>query len=274
MGRSRPTSRSSEYLVEEAYETVEAIETGDDDACARSSATCSSRWRSTRGSPRSTTSRGGIDDVADGIADKLVRRHRTCSPTTTRTPTKVEANWKVLKAPGEAARLGHRRHPGRSLPALVLAAKLLKRSTSTSSRSPPTPRRASSTRSTASRPDRSTAYGDLRRWSRRSPAPRRRPTGPPRRHPRLPPASTSKASTPNDRVAPRCAGAPHRPTLSTDPGPGARGALGTAHIHCGNAGGLDVTSRGDARVGVRRARRRRRRPSRAGRPGGRQPAGP
>ena len=85
--RSRPTTRSPRYLLEEAYEMVEAIEGLPADAPAgdvrrrrrtrgsrTSSATCSTRWCSTRCS-RARPARSRSRDVARGIHEKLVRRH-------------------------------------------------------------------------------------------------------------------------------------------------------------------------------------------------------
>ena len=105
--RSRRTRRSSEYLVEEAYETVEAIESDDDDAL-REELGDLCRWRSTRASRRSTTT---VEDR------RRRRRHhrelpRAPPPRVRRTGAdadEVEASCR--SAAGEGPRVGHRRHP-------------------------------------------------------------------------------------------------------------------------------------------------------------------
>jgi XTP/dITP diphosphohydrolase len=68
-----------EYLVEEAYETVEAIEASDDAGLREElgdlllQVVFHARIAQERGSDS-----WNIDDVARGIIDKLIRRHRTC----------------------------------------------------------------------------------------------------------------------------------------------------------------------------------------------------
>jgi XTP/dITP diphosphohydrolase len=121
-----------EYLVEEAYETVEAIET-DDDAALREElgdvllqVLFHARIAEEREQP------WGIDDVADGIAAKLVRRHpHVFADGEARTPEQVEASWAVLKAE-EKGRESVTDGIPEALPALVLAAKLLRRSSGVS----------------------------------------------------------------------------------------------------------------------------------------------
>ena len=69
-----------------------------------------------------------IDDVADGITAKLVSRHpHVFADHDARTPDEVEANWKRLKAQ-EKQRESVTDGIPQALPALVLAAKLLRRS--------------------------------------------------------------------------------------------------------------------------------------------------
>ncbi|MDA8435391.1 MAG: MazG family protein [Actinomycetales bacterium] len=117
-----------EYLVEEAYETVEAIEAGDDAELreelgdlllqvafhARIAAEHDEPWT--------------IDDVADGITAKLVSRHpHVFAGHGARTADEVEASWAELKKQ-EKGRESVTDGIPMSLPALVLAAKLLRRS--------------------------------------------------------------------------------------------------------------------------------------------------
>jgi XTP/dITP diphosphohydrolase len=116
-----------EYLVEEAYEAVEAIET-DSDADLREElgdvllqVLFHARIAEEHEVPWS------IDDVADGIAAKLVSRHpHVFGDVDATTAEQVEANWKVLKA-AEKGRESVTDGIPASLPALVLAAKLLRR---------------------------------------------------------------------------------------------------------------------------------------------------
>ena len=128
---ARQTHRSLvEYLVEEAYETVEAIES--DDAAglreelgdlllqivfhARIAEESDEPWT--------------IDDVADGIITKLIARHpHVFGDATADTADEVEANWHALKAK-EKGRTSVTDGIPESLPALVRAAKVEARSSS------------------------------------------------------------------------------------------------------------------------------------------------
>lgn len=128
---ARQTHRSLvEYLVEEAYETVEAIESDDDDGLreelgdlllqivfhARIAEESDDPWT--------------IDDVADGIITKLLARHpHVFGDATADTAEEVEANWHALKAK-EKGRASVTEGIPESLPALVRAAKVEARSTS------------------------------------------------------------------------------------------------------------------------------------------------
>ena len=154
-----------EYLVEEAYETVEAIETHDDDALREElgdlllQVAFHARIAEERDEP------WGIDDVADGIAAKLVRRHpHVFADHEARTPDEVEASWKVLKAQ-EKQRDSVTDGIPVSLPALVLAGKLLRRAADVDVEPVPVDATAVAASAldalTASRRDRSTAYGEL-----------------------------------------------------------------------------------------------------------------
>jgi len=119
-----------EYLVEEAYETVEAIETSDDAALREElgdlllQVVFHARIAEEHDEPWS------IDDVAAGIVDKLVARHpHVFADVDAATAAEVEANWVALKA-AEKGRASVTDGVPAALPALVLAAKLLSRSKS------------------------------------------------------------------------------------------------------------------------------------------------
>ena len=116
-----------EYLVEETYEAVEAIETGNDTELreelgdlllqvvfhARIAGEHEAPWT--------------VDDVADGITQKLVSRHpHVFGDAVAHTPDQVEASWKALKA-AEKGRESVTDGIPTALPALVLAAKMLRR---------------------------------------------------------------------------------------------------------------------------------------------------
>ena len=120
-----------EYLVEEAYETVEAIEGGDD-----------SGLREELGDlllqvvfhARIALERGDegwdIDDVAHGIVEKLIRRHpHVFADVDADTAEQVEANWHALKAE-EKGRASVADGIPEHLPALLRASKVHSRSTS------------------------------------------------------------------------------------------------------------------------------------------------
>jgi len=119
-----------EYLVEEAYETVEAIETSDDAALREElgdlllQVVFHARIAQEHESPWS------IDDVADGIVTKLVSRHpHVFGDVDAATADDVERNWAALKK-AEKGRESIIDGVPASLPALVLAAKLLSRARS------------------------------------------------------------------------------------------------------------------------------------------------
>ena len=116
-----------EYLVEEAYETVEAIEGGDDVELREElgdlllQVAFHARIAEEHDVPWS------IDDVADGITAKLVSRHpHVFGDHDASTPAEVEASWKRLKA-AEKGRASVTDGIPAALPALVLAAKVLRR---------------------------------------------------------------------------------------------------------------------------------------------------
>lgn len=116
-----------EYLVEEAYEAVEAIETHDDPALREELGDVLLQVAFHARIAQEHEQPWGIDDVADGIVRKLVSRHpHVFADHDARTPAEVEANWKRLKA-AEKGRESATDGIPQALPALVLAAKLLRR---------------------------------------------------------------------------------------------------------------------------------------------------
>jgi XTP/dITP diphosphohydrolase len=116
------------YLVEETYETIEAIETGDRDHLREElgdlllQVVFHSRIAAEH--PEAPWS---VDDVAGDIVDKLVRRHpHVFAGTVALTAGDVEASWETLKS-AEKGRASAVDGVPMSLPALALAAKLIHR---------------------------------------------------------------------------------------------------------------------------------------------------
>lgn len=116
-----------QYLIEETYETVDAIDAGERDALieelgdvllqvvfhARIGEEAAQPWN--------------IDDVARGIADKLIRRHpHVFGEDTADTSAVVEANWQALKN-AEKSRTSVVDGVPVSMPPLSQAAKLMRR---------------------------------------------------------------------------------------------------------------------------------------------------
>jgi len=155
-----------EYLVEEAYETVEAIETRDDDALREELGDLLLQVAFHARIAEEHDEPWGIDDVADGIAAKLVRRHpHVFADHEARTPDEVEASWKRLKAE-EKQRASVTDGIPVSLPALVLAGKLLRRASdvdvaAASPEASAAARVALGSLGAHDASSRSTAYGDL-----------------------------------------------------------------------------------------------------------------
>jgi XTP/dITP diphosphohydrolase len=120
-----------EYLVEEAYEAVEAIETGDDDDLREELGDVLLQVAfHARIAEERETDPWSIDDVALGIATKLVARHpHVFGDVDARTAEQVEHNWQRLKAE-EKGRESVTDGVPAALPALLLAAKLLRRTQS------------------------------------------------------------------------------------------------------------------------------------------------
>jgi len=129
---ARQTHRSLvEYLVEEAYETVEAIESDDDPGLREELGDLLLQvvFHSRIAQERSEGP-WDIDDVAGGIVDKLIRRHpHVFSDDPADTAEQVEANWHALKA-REKGRESVTDGIPEQLPALLRAAKVHSRSAS------------------------------------------------------------------------------------------------------------------------------------------------
>lgn len=116
------------YVIEEAFELVEAIERDDPDAVREE---CGDLLLEVVFVARiaAEASRFGLEEVARDIGDKLIRRHPhvfgASSPATG--TAEALASWEAVKAREKAAAgdAGRRRIP--ALPALLAAAKLLER---------------------------------------------------------------------------------------------------------------------------------------------------
>lgn len=128
---ARQTHRSlAEYLLEEAYETVEAIESGDrDDLREELGDLLLQVVFHSRIAEEDAEDPWGIDEVARGIVAKLVRRHPHvfASDDGVTTPEHVEARWHELKA-REKGRASVTEGIPEALPALLRASKILARS--------------------------------------------------------------------------------------------------------------------------------------------------
>ncbi len=116
------------YLVEETYETLDAIETGDREHLREElgdlllQVVFHSRIAS-----EDIDQAWSVDDVAQDIVDKLVRRHpHVFAAGDAATAEEVAANWETLKA-AEKGRQSATDGVPMTLPALALAAKLMDR---------------------------------------------------------------------------------------------------------------------------------------------------
>lgn len=118
-------ARLVQYLVEETYETVEAIETGDAAALREELGDLLLQVVfHARIAEEDPAAPWTIDDVADGIVAKLIRRHpHVFGDATADTPAQVESAWQALKA-AEKGRTSVTDGVPMGLPALTLAAKL------------------------------------------------------------------------------------------------------------------------------------------------------
>lgn len=123
------------YLIEEAYETVESIEDGSYDEPGPGRAALREELGDvllqvafhSRIAQEHPTDPFTIDDVAEGIAAKLIGRHpHVFAGVTADTAADVEANWDKIKA-AEKGRTSVVEGVPLNLPALMLTDKLLKR---------------------------------------------------------------------------------------------------------------------------------------------------
>ncbi len=134
---ARQTHRSlAEYLLEEAYETVEAIESGErDDLREELGDLLLQVVFHSRIAEEDPEDPWGIDEVARDIVAKLVRRHPHVFVTdvadadgeAVTTPEQVESRWHELKAQ-EKGRASVTEGIPEALPALLRASKVLARS--------------------------------------------------------------------------------------------------------------------------------------------------
>ena len=124
---ARQTHRSLvEYLIEEAYETVEAIE-ADDSAALREELGDLLLQVVFHARIAADVEGWSIDEVADGIITKLVARHpHVFADADAATAEQVESAWHRLKA-AEKGRASITDGIPQALPALTLAAKLMSR---------------------------------------------------------------------------------------------------------------------------------------------------
>ena len=122
------------HLLEESYEAIDALESGDPDAVREElgDVLLQVYFHAEVASERSDGTGYTIDDVADGIAAKLIRRHpHVFGDVNVSGPDEVKLNWDAIKAAERQAKGGR---PGSVLdgvpfgqPALALAAQLQRR---------------------------------------------------------------------------------------------------------------------------------------------------
>ena len=126
-----------EYLIEEAYEAVEAIEETDRDLLREELGDLLLQVVfHSRIAQEDPDDPWTLDDVADGIITKLIARHpHVFGEATAETAEQVEANWHALKAQEKGRESVTDGIPG-ALPALVHAGKVLSRSASLGDRLP------------------------------------------------------------------------------------------------------------------------------------------
>ena len=127
------------YLLEETYETVDALASGDQAAVREELGDVLLQvvFHARVAEERTDGTGYDIDDVADGIISKLTRRHpHVFGDLTVSGPDEVTLNWDSIKAAERAAKSGDSGEPGTpsaldgvpmSQPAVSLAAQLLRR---------------------------------------------------------------------------------------------------------------------------------------------------
>ncbi|HET7327000.1 MAG TPA: MazG family protein [Nocardioidaceae bacterium] len=117
------------YLVEEAYEAVEAVESGDTPHLREELGDLLLQvvFHARIAEEHADGDAFDIDDVTGGIVEKLVRRHpHVFADTAVTGAADVEANWETIKA-AEKQRSSVLDGIPAALPALSLAAKTLSR---------------------------------------------------------------------------------------------------------------------------------------------------
>lgn len=149
-----------EYLIEEAYETVEAIEESDRELLREELGDLLLQVVfHARIAQEDADDPWTIDDVADGIITKLIRRHpHVFGDVDAETAAQVEANWHAIKAEEKGRESVTDGIPS-ALPALVHAGKVLSRSKALDSL-PELPARDVAAEVTAGLDDEA-AFGDL-----------------------------------------------------------------------------------------------------------------
>ena len=115
------------YLLEETYETLEALDAGDTDLLREELGDLLMQVVFHAAVAADSGEGWDVDDVAAGITDKLVRRNpHVFGDGTARTPEEIDAAWQAVKAQEKP-----RAHPldgiARDLPALATARKALDR---------------------------------------------------------------------------------------------------------------------------------------------------
>lgn len=117
-----------EYLLEEAYETIDALESGTrDDLVEELGDLLLQVVFHARIAQEAHDEPFDIDDVAGGIVDKLVRRHpHVFGAANADSAAHVEARWQALKAE-EKSRESVTDGVPTAMPALLLAGKLMTR---------------------------------------------------------------------------------------------------------------------------------------------------
>ncbi|MDR7363822.1 MazG family protein [Nocardioides marmoribigeumensis] len=128
--REQTHTSLTRYLLEETHEVLEAIDTGDLDHLREELGDLLMQvYFHARIAQETPRDQGGFDleDVAAGIADKLVRRHpHVFAGVEVADADEVERNWEAIKAQ-EKQRSGPTEGIPASLPALAYADKVLGR---------------------------------------------------------------------------------------------------------------------------------------------------
>lgn len=115
------------YLLEETYETLEALDAGDTDLLREELGDLLMQVVFHAAVAADTGEGWDVDAVAAGITDKLVRRNpHVFGDGTARTPEEIDAAWQAVKAQ-EKPRTSPLDGIARDLPALATARKVLDR---------------------------------------------------------------------------------------------------------------------------------------------------